>query len=82
MDSLSDAVATTAVLVGFVIAYWAKNQPGRLSGHISILFILYTGISTAKETLNLLLGEAPDPEFVNQIKRKCCAIRRSSACMT
>lgn len=70
MDSLSDAVATTAVLVGFVIAYWAKINLDGYLGILVSLFILYTGISTAKETLNLLLGQAPDPEFVKQIEKE------------
>ena len=70
MDSLSDVAATSAVLAGFVIGYWAR---GNLDGYLGVLvalFILYTGVSTAKGTLDLLLGEAPDPEFVKQIQQE------------
>ena len=70
MDSLSDVAATSSVLAGFVIGYWAR---GNLDGYLGVLvalFILYTGVSTAKGTLDLLLGEAPDPEFVKQIQQE------------
>ena len=34
------------------------------------LAILYAGFGLVKETLNPLLGEAPDPEMVNEICEK------------
>jgi divalent metal cation (Fe/Co/Zn/Cd) transporter len=37
------------------------------------LFIIYSGINLTKETLNPLLGEAPDAEFVNSIITKTLA---------
>ena len=70
MDSLSDVAATSAVLAGFVIGYWARVNLDGYLGVLVALFILYTGVSTAKGTLDLLLGEAPDPEFVNQIQQE------------
>ena len=70
MDSLSDAAATSAVLVGFVVGYWLKINLDGYLGVLVALFILYTGISTTKGTLDLLLGEAPDPEFVKQIQQE------------
>ena len=70
MDSLSDVTATSAVLAGFVIGYWARVNLDGYLGVLVALFILYTGVSTAKGTLDLLLGEAPDPEFVKQIQQE------------
>lgn len=70
MDSLSDVAATSAVLAGFLIGYWAKINLDGYLGVLVALFILYTGVSTAKGTLDLLLGEAPDPEFVKQIQEE------------
>lgn len=70
MDSLSDVAATSSVLVGFVIGYWARVNLDGYLGVLVALFILYTGVSTAKGTLDLLLGEAPDPEFVKQIQQE------------
>ena len=70
MDSLSDVAATSAVLAGFVIGYWARVNLDGYLGVLVALFILYTGVFTAKGTLDLLLGEAPDPEFVKQIQQE------------
>lgn len=70
MDSLSDVAATSSVLAGFVIGYWARVNLDGYLGVLVALSILYTGVSTAKGTLDLLLGEAPDPEFVKQIQQE------------
>lgn len=70
MDSLSDVAATSAVLAGFVFGYWARVNLDGYLGVLVALFILYTGVFTAKGTLDLLLGEAPDPEFVKQIQQE------------
>ena len=74
MDSLSDVAATSAVLAGFVIGYWARVNLDGYLGVLVALFILYTGVSTAKGTLDLLLGEAPDPEFVKQIQQEVLSL--------
>ena len=69
MDSLSDAVATTTVVLGIGITAWTGWCVDGYTGLIVALFILYTGIKTAQETLSPLLGEKPAPELVEQIKR-------------
>lgn len=69
MDSLSDMISTTAVIVGILIAkYMNVNIDGYL-GILVGLFILYSGIMASKETINKLLGEAPDKEFINQVSQ-------------
>lgn len=73
VDSLSDAIATTAVIVGLVITYYTNWQ---IDGYIGILvaaFILYAGYSTAKDTLSPLLGQAPDRAFVDEVKETVLA---------
>ena len=67
MDSLSDVAATSAVLIGTLVGAgtgWALD--GYL-GVVVALFIMYTGFSTAGDTLRPLLGKAPDREFVEEI---------------
>lgn len=70
MDSLSDVIATIAVLVGIVITYFTGVSVDGYAGIIVSLFIIYTGIMTAKETLDPLLGQAPDDKLVNAIEKK------------
>ena len=68
MDSISDVCATGAVLAGFLISYWTHLNLDGYLGVLVALFIAYSGILTARETLNLLLGQAPDPELVKSIE--------------
>ena len=68
MDSLTDCIATSVVLIGLGIsAVTGVNIDGWLGCAVAG-FILYTGISTFKESLSPLLGNTPDPEFVDEIR--------------
>lgn len=68
MDSLSDAISTTAVLIGVLVS---RMTGWHVDGYIGVLvavFILYTGFTTARETLDLLLGHPPERELVQAIE--------------
>ena len=68
VDSLSDTVATTLVLIATLIS---KYTGLLLDGWFGILvgcFILYTGGSTLKETIDLLIGQPPKQEFIDEIR--------------
>lgn len=67
-DSLSDTLATTVVLLSMVISHFFNVQIDGLCGVLVGLFILYTGYNAAKDTINPLLGQAPDPEFVKKVE--------------
>lgn len=67
MDSVTDSVATAAVLLGVGVgAIWNVNIDGWV-GLIVAAFILYTGFSTARDSLSPLLGQAPDHALVQDI---------------
>ncbi len=67
-DSLSDAAATTVVLLAMLfLAVTGINIDG-YCGILVAVFILAAGVGAAKETVSPLLGQAPDPEFVKEIK--------------
>ena len=69
VDSLSDTVATTLVLIATLIS---KYTGLLLDGWFGILvgcFILYTGGSTLKETIDLLIGQPPKQEFIDEIRK-------------
>ncbi len=66
-DSLSDTIATSAVLAATLIGYFTNLAVDGWCGMLVGLFICYTGYSAAKDTVSPLLGQAPDPEFVRQI---------------
>lgn len=70
MDSLADVVATATVLISEFISHLTGIYVDGYAGVLVALFIIYTGFTTARETLSPLLGQAPDQEFVNKIEEK------------
>ena len=69
-DSRNDVISTAVVLActaisaatGFDLDGWAGLAVGA--------FILVSGLGLVRDTVNLLLGEAPSPEMVNHIREK------------
>lgn len=72
-DSLSDAVATSAVLLSAIIGKFTGVNIDAWAGILVALFILRAGWGAAKDTLNPLLGQSPDPELVRDIERTVLA---------
>lgn len=68
MDSISDAVSTGAVLVSAIIAMLTNLALDGWMGLVVAIFIMITGLKSAKETIDSLLGEPPSPEFVKEIE--------------
>lgn len=68
-DSMSDACATSVVLVGIAIGEFTGLKVDGFCGVLVGVFIFYAGISAAKETLDPLLGQPPEAEFVEQIEK-------------
>ena len=68
MDSLSDVIATSAVLVALIIG---KVTAINLDAYMAIcvaVFIIITGVKIIKETFSQLLGEAPTREYEKMIR--------------
>lgn len=67
MDSLSDSIATTAVLVASLVGHFTDLNIDGWVGVLVALFILKSGLDAAKDTISPLLGQPPAPEFVQEI---------------
>ncbi|MDE7043128.1 MAG: cation diffusion facilitator family transporter [Oscillospiraceae bacterium] len=67
-DSLSDCLATSAVLLGTLAGHFLDLHIDGWCGAAVALFILWSGFGAARETINPLLGQPPSPEFVEQIR--------------
>lgn len=67
-DSLSDACATTVVLVAALISKFTDIHIDGWCGALVGVFIFIAGIKAAKETLDPLLGQPPEKEFVEAIE--------------
>lgn len=66
-DSRNDVISTAAVLAACLIGHFAHVNIDGWAGLLVALFILYSGIGIAKDTISPLLGEAPDEELVHAI---------------
>ena len=67
-DSLSDTVATTAVLVATLVGHFSGLMIDGWAGILVALFILWSGFNAARDTINPLLGTPPTHEFVEEIR--------------
>lgn len=67
-DSLSDCITTTVVLLSMLVYQFLHINLDGWSGLVVAVFILIAGISSAKDTLSPLLGEAPNEEFVKDVE--------------
>ncbi len=68
-DSLSDCVATGAVLLGLLVGHFAQVSIDGWVGVVVAAFVLRAGWEAAKDTVDPLLGKAPDPELVEGIRQ-------------
>lgn len=69
-DSRNDVLTTSAVLVASLISHFANVELDGWMGAAVALFILYSGVGLIKDTIDPLLGLAPDPELVQHIHDK------------
>ena len=67
-DSLSDTAATSAVLLAMVIGKLTNVQLDGWVGLVVALFILWSAVQAARDTISPLLGQAPDPLLVKEIE--------------
>lgn len=73
LDSFCDVAATSAVLIGLIFGLWFNVNIEGYTGLIVAAFIIYTGITAARDTLSPLLGEAPDKDYTESIKQTVLA---------
>lgn len=69
LDSCSDCIATSVVLVSNLIAHFFKINIDGYCGVLVAAFVIYSGIRALQETITPLLGQAPDREFIERIQK-------------
>lgn len=67
-DSLNDCISTSCVLISIIIYKFTELNLDPYMGVLVALFILWSGFSSAKETISPLLGEPPSKELIDGIK--------------
>ena len=70
IDSLSDCISTSIVLVGLVISKFTGFNIDGYAGLVVAVFIAIAGIKILKEVISKLIGQAPDKEIFENIKTR------------
>ena len=70
IDSLSDCISTSIVLVSMIISKFAKINIDGYAGLVVAVFIAIAGIKILKEVISKLIGQAPDNEIFESIKSR------------
>ena len=68
-DSLSDVLATSIVLIAVIGASLWKLPLDGYGGLIVGIMIMFAGISAFRDTVDPLLGKAPDKELIDSIEK-------------
>lgn len=69
IDSLVDVAITSTVIIGMLINYFTSFSVDAYAGIIVALFILFTGINSIRETLDPLIGQAPEQSLIESINK-------------
>ena len=67
VDALGDVFTSSTVILAFFISQFTSLPIDGYIGVVVSLLILYAGYSLIKETISPLLGESPEPEFVETL---------------
>lgn len=69
-DSLNDMIATSAILISAIVTYIIplSFNLDAVMGIFVAVFILISGINTAKETINQILGNPPEKQLIDDIE--------------
>ena len=69
-DSRNDVLSTTAVLIAAIISHFTSLELDGWIGLIAAGIIFVSGFGLIKDTIDPMLGTAPDPDFVKTIRNK------------
>lgn len=69
-DCLNDSITTTAILISVIVSKLVP-LPFNLDAVMGIavsVFILYSGFTLAKDTINVILGQPPEEELIKSLE--------------
>ena len=69
-DSISDVIATSAVVAGMILTPITGPLTDGIIGALISAYILAMGIKLVVEAANILIGKAPDAHFIASINKK------------
>ena len=69
-DSISDVIATLAVVVGMILTPYTGPKTDAVIGCAISVYIIITGVKLVIESSDTLIGKAPSAELVTEIANK------------
>ncbi len=69
LDALGDIFTSTCVAISLLVSKFTDFPIDAYVGVVVSLIILYSGIGLIRETISPLLGEAPDPNLVEDLTK-------------
>lgn len=72
-DSRNDVICTAVVLASSLVSLFTDVAVDGWVGVAVALFVIWSGFSIMRETVSPLLGEAPDPQLVSEIRERVLA---------
>lgn len=69
LDSISDTAATSVVLIATIVSKFTGLRIDGPVGALVSLFVMFSGVRAALDTIAPLLGKRADPEFVESIEK-------------
>ncbi len=67
-DSAGDVIVTGATILSALVCHFTSLQIDAVTGIAVSALVIWTGIRIAKDTLEPLIGQRPDPELYHQIQ--------------
>ena len=67
-DSAGDVIVTSSTLASILICYFTSVNIDAFTGLAVSVLVIWSGISIARDTLEPLIGQRPDPELYRQIQ--------------
>ena len=67
-DSRNDVICTGVVLLSSILGIWLPVSIDGYVGMAVALFVIWSGFTVIRDTVSPLLGQAPDPELVENIQ--------------
>ncbi len=66
-DSLNDVLSTSAVVIGTIVGNYVAFPVDGVLGLLISIIIIYTAFTIAKDSVDLILGPAPDHQTIEKI---------------
>lgn len=68
-DSLNDCIATSAVIVSALVSPYVSFPIDGIAGLCVSALVIWTGIGIARQTIDSLMGKAPDVDLIESIEK-------------